>query len=130
MFASAVTTLAPARVKAMMRGCDTKLVIFDVRDSDFVGGHIKGAKNIVAARFDQDEMVDQLLASFCRDAEVIIVHCYLSQQRGPYCAQRLAERLEAQGGTMPEVCVMSGGWRRFKRELQEEDFELVEDLPY
>lgn len=48
-------------------------------------------------------------------------------QRGPYCAQRLAARLGAQGCAAPEVCVMAGGWKRFRRELQAEDFELVED---
>jgi hypothetical protein len=28
----------------------------------------------------------------------------------------------------PEVCVMAGGWKRFRRELEMEDFELVEDF--
>ncbi|KAL4448084.1 hypothetical protein ABPG75_005303 [Micractinium tetrahymenae] len=127
MYASAVSFLAPARVKAMLRGAECgKLLVLDVRDSDFAGGHIKGAENIPAARFDGDEMVDQIIARFCQDVEVVVVHCYLSQQRGPYCAQRLAERLEAQGCTSPEVCVMAGGWKRFRRELEMDDFELVE----
>ena len=42
--------------------------------------------------------------------------------------RRLAARLEAQGRVQPEVCVMAGGWKRFRRELEMEDFELVEDF--
>lgn len=38
---------------------------------------------------------------------------------------RLAERLEAQGCSEPEICVMAGGWKRFRRELEMEDFDLV-----
>lgn len=40
---------------------------------------------------------------------------------------RLADRLAASSGERPEVCVMAGGWRRFARELQEADLDLVED---
>lgn len=43
----------------------------------------------------------------------------------PTAPLRLAERLEAQGCSEPEVCVMAGGWKRFRRELEIEDFELV-----
>jgi hypothetical protein len=39
---------------------------------------------------------------------------------------RLAERLRA-AGAPPQVYVMAGGWRRFRRELEEADLELVED---
>lgn len=41
-----------------------------------------------AAQFDEDAAVDGIIARLCRDIEVVVVHCYLSQQRGPYCAQR------------------------------------------
>ncbi|KAL4444898.1 hypothetical protein ABPG77_003948 [Micractinium sp. CCAP 211/92] len=111
----------------MLRGAERdKLLVLDVRDSDFPGGHLKGAHNIPASQFDLDEAVDGIIARLCRDVKVVVVHCYLSQQRGPYCAQRLAERLEAQGCTSPEVCVMAGGWKRFRRELEMDDFELVD----
>ena len=46
----------------------------------------------------------------------------------PPCTRRLAARLEVQGCVQPEVCVMAGGWKRFRRELEMEDFELVEDF--
>ncbi|KAI7842363.1 hypothetical protein COHA_004003 [Chlorella ohadii] len=127
--ASAVTVLAPARVKALLRGPNNdRVCVIDVRDADFAGGHIRGAVNVVAETFEDNVLVDRVVSRFCRGMEVVIVHCYLSQQRGPYCAQRLAERLEAQGCSEPEICVMAGGWKRFRRELEVQDFELVEDF--
>lgn len=33
--------------------------------------------------------------------------------------------MEEAGGAHPEVCVMAGGWRRFRRELKEDDYDLV-----
>lgn len=102
----------------------------------------------VAAQFQQDSVVDRVVSRFCRGMDTVIVHCFLSQERGeresawaereargsrtqplvphpcptpspaplplpgPYCAQRLAERLEAQGCSEPEICVMAGTTRR------------------
>jgi Cdc25 family phosphatase len=127
--ASAVTVLAPVRVKALLRGPNNdRVCVIDVRDADFEGGHIRGAVNVVAETFEDNVLVDRVVSRFCRGMDIVIVHCYLSQQRGPYCAQRLAERLEAQGCSEPEICVMAGGWKRFRRELEVEDFELVEDF--
>ncbi|PSC71887.1 Rhodanese [Micractinium conductrix] len=129
MYAPAVTKVSPVQVKALLRGEERgKVLVVDVRDSDFSGGHIKGAINVVASQFYDDATVEKFIARFCRDVETVVFHCYLSQQRGPFCAQRLAERLEAQGCSQPEVCVMAGGWKRFRRELEEADLALVEDF--
>lgn len=111
--------------------------MIDVRDSDFVGGHIKGARNIgaqlgggrsqkqpfvrlprhtwllgtaahtptpchppslapsppspsraVSETFNDDSKVDKVLEAHCGGADTVVVHCYLSQVRGPFCAQR------------------------------------------
>ncbi|EFN57375.1 hypothetical protein CHLNCDRAFT_142765 [Chlorella variabilis] len=126
---AAVGLLAPARVKALLRGAEggeDKVLVIDVRDSDFAGGHIRGAVNIAAETFCDDNRVDELVA-LCQGMDTVVLHCFLSQQRGPFCAQRLAERMEEAGGAHPEVCVMAGGWRRFRRELKEDDYDLVED---
>jgi len=39
----------------------------------------------------------------------------LSQQRGPYAAQRLASRLQQLGKALPFVLVMQGGYQRWAR---------------
>ncbi|KAI3438447.1 hypothetical protein D9Q98_000877 [Chlorella vulgaris] len=125
--ASSVAVLSPARVKALLRGpLAGKTLIVDVRDSDFAGGHIRGALNITTDGFSSDQRIEEVVQR-CQGMETVVVHCYLSQQRGPFCAQRLADRLAASSGERPEVCVMAGGWRRFARELQEADLDLVED---
>jgi Cdc25 family phosphatase len=49
----------------------------------------------------------------------------LSQQRGPRCAARLAQRLQDRGLAQPSVLVMSGGWSKFAR-LYGDNPELVE----
>ena len=42
----------------------------------------------VASQFYDDATVEKFIARFCRDVETVVFHCYLSQQRGPFCAQR------------------------------------------
>jgi len=56
----------------------------------------------------------------------VVLHCMLSQQRGPYAASRLARwftrRLQsgALGASqhVPTVLVMDGGYRGFRREFE------------
>jgi rhodanese-related sulfurtransferase len=54
--------------------------IVDVRDDDYVGGHIPGALNIPSRQFPSrvDSLVDEL-----KDNEAVVFTCALSQQRGP-----------------------------------------------
>jgi Cdc25 family phosphatase len=82
---------------------------------DFVGGHIKGAINLEAEHFADDAAVDQLIDNALADKSRVVVHCMLSQQRGPRCAARLAQRLQDRGLQQPSVLVMSGGFSRFDR---------------
>jgi rhodanese-related sulfurtransferase len=66
------------------------LAIIDVRDSDFIGGHIRGCKNVPAPTLDwkMPELVREL-----KQKEVVVFHCALSQQRGPSAALKyLRER--------------------------------------
>lgn len=55
---------------------------------DFEGGHIRGCLNIPADDFDSDEQIDAIIDSHCANKDLIILHCMLSQQRGPFCALR------------------------------------------
>ena len=54
--------------------------IVDVRDDDYIGGHIPGTLNIPSRQFGSrvDDLVDEL-----KDNEVVVFTCALSQQRGP-----------------------------------------------
>jgi Cdc25 family phosphatase len=53
-------------------------MIIDVRDDDFIGGNIKGAKNMPSREFLTT--VDGLVKD-AKDVPTIIFHCALSQQR-------------------------------------------------
>jgi len=54
--------------------------IVDVRDDDYIGGHIPGSINIPSRQFSSrvEDLVDEL-----RDHEAVVFTCALSQQRGP-----------------------------------------------
>ena len=64
-----------------------KYAIVDVRDSDHIGGHIRGSMHIPSTTLDYriPELVRQL-----KDKDSVIFHCSLSQQRGPGAALRYA----------------------------------------
>lgn len=70
----------------------SKIVIIDVRDDDFIGGHIKGAVNAPTHNFDNDQYIDKLIKNVS-SAKTIVFHCYKSQQRGPFCAKQFTRRL-------------------------------------
>lgn len=66
------------------------VAVVDVRDSDFIGGHIVGCQNVPTSTHDyrMPELVRTL-----KDQETVVFHCALSQQRGPSSALRyLRER--------------------------------------
>ncbi|KAF2792182.1 hypothetical protein K505DRAFT_376239 [Melanomma pulvis-pyrius CBS 109.77] len=61
------------------------IAIIDVRDSDHIGGHIRGSTWIPSSQLDYKtpELVRTL-----KDKEIVVFHCALSQQRGPSAALR------------------------------------------
>lgn len=102
-----------------------EVAVVDCRDDDFIGGHIKGAINMEAEHFADEAAVDQLIDTSLQQKTRVVLHCMLSQQRGPRCAARLAQRLQERGLQQPAVLVMSGGWSRFSR-MYGDNPELVE----
>jgi 3-mercaptopyruvate sulfurtransferase SseA len=54
--------------------------IIDVRDDDYIGGHIPGSLNVPSQQLTSqiDSLVDEL-----KDYEAVVFTCALSQQRGP-----------------------------------------------
>ncbi|KAK7550883.1 Rhodanese-like domain-containing protein [Phyllosticta citricarpa] len=104
------------------------LAIIDVRDSDYIGGHIRGCTNVPAHSLDwrAPELVRSL-----RDVPLVVFHCALSQQRGPGAALRYLrerERLVGAAGDegeekengqqqqqqQQEVKVLEGGFVRWQ----------------
>ncbi len=69
--------------------------IIDVReDGDFHGGHIATAKNIPSNDWTNDGVVESVAESH-RGTGTVIIHCMHSKVRGPTCALKLMEFLEA-----------------------------------
>lgn len=90
-------------------------VIVDVRDDDFADGHIPGAVNWTVDRFEDSAEIDELVETHLDGKERVVLHCMLSQQRGPHAARRLASRLAQLGKPLPGVLVMQGGFSRWAR---------------
>ncbi len=71
-----------------------ELAIVDVRDSDYIGGHIRSCIHSPSANLEWKlpELARQLW-----DKKVVVFHCALSQQRGPLAAAKYAKERERQG---------------------------------
>ncbi|KAF2636930.1 Rhodanese-like protein [Massarina eburnea CBS 473.64] len=79
----------------------SNLAIVDVRDSDHIGGHIRGSTWVPSSELDYrtPELVRTL-----KDKEVVVFHCVLSQQRGPSAALRyIREKARLEGESEKEV---------------------------
>ncbi|KOS20445.1 CDC25-like phosphatase YCH1 [Escovopsis weberi] len=85
--------------------------IVDVRDSDYIGGHIRGAINIPSTSLDA--MMPTLIRRV-QGARLVVFHCALSQQRGPSAALKYLRQRPA--GEGQEVCVLDEGFSGWQRE--------------
>lgn len=103
-----------------VRSKDTGLAVIDVRDSDYVGGHIVNGQNVPTSTHDfrMPELVRTL-----KDKDVVVFHCALSQQRGPKSALLyLRERERLQGSdnsnntqqSKQKVYVLDGGFNKWQ----------------
>ncbi|KAL8294615.1 hypothetical protein RB597_007765 [Gaeumannomyces tritici] len=87
--------ISAAKLRDLMLapGADsTKIAVIDVRDDDYIGGHIKGCLNYPSHTLDatMPSLVRQL-----QDKPTVVFHCALSQQRGPGAALRYIREREA-----------------------------------
>lgn len=83
----------------------SKVAVIDVRDSDHLGGHIKGSSWIPT---DQLDMRIPELMRLHKDKDRVVFHCMLSQQRGPASALKFARALQ----TAAEKASVEDGQRR------------------
>ncbi|KAJ1989625.1 Cdc25 phosphatase Ibp1 [Dimargaris cristalligena] len=73
-------------------------LVIDVRTTDYVGGHIPGGINLPASQFYG--FLEYINANFAT-VPLIVVHCALSQVRGPKSARILTEYFQTRARTSP-----------------------------
>ncbi|PWN47006.1 Rhodanese-like protein [Violaceomyces palustris] len=118
-----------------------EIAIVDVRDDDFVGGNIVGARNVPSTSFESQ--VDSLVLGPLKEFKKVVFHCSLSQQRGPKAAriysetrtevlrrEKLSEtesKSDPKGKPNPEqeVLVLRGGFSEFGAKFKNEK-DIVE----
>lgn len=96
--ASAASSASPDAPQAPEpAGLPPHIAVIDVRDSDHIGGHIRGSTWVPSSELDYK--MPEVIRTM-KDKEVVVFHCALSQQRGPSAALRYLrekERLEGEG---------------------------------
>jgi Cdc25 family phosphatase len=109
-------------VKQILEGpARESVAVLDVRDADeLADGAIAGHTHLASSKFDDPAEIDALLDGELKGKDKVIVHCMHSQKRGPACALKLAERIEArkaagggEGGSAPAVVVLDKGYHGF-----------------
>jgi rhodanese-related sulfurtransferase len=104
------------RAQQSIPAAQRPLVVIDVRDDDFGGGHIAQARNVPAAEFLASVSTQALAVA---GKETVVLHCAFSQVRGPKCAGRLAAALaelrDVRAAPAPHVAVLEGGFSAFAR---------------
>lgn len=114
--------ISPAALRTWFQSSGETFAVVDVRDSDYVGGHIKGCYHFPSETFQQT--LPALRAKLLENkVKNVVFHCALSQVRGPKCTLRFLRHLE----TLPaeekpqwdslNVFVLSGGFNAWQREF-------------
>ena len=80
----------------LVRSKSPSLAVIDVRDNDYIGGHIAGGHNVPVHTHDH-RMPE--LARTLKDKDTVVFHCALSQQRGPSSALRYLRERERMLGS-------------------------------
>ncbi|KAM3470885.1 hypothetical protein MY5147_006139 [Beauveria neobassiana] len=114
------------RILAERDSAEPTYAIIDVRDDDYLGGHIRGGIHAAS------EQLDALMPTLLRRLEgkrTVVFHCALSQQRGPSAALRyLRERTATSSSgesSQQEVLVLDRGFEGW-RQVYGEDERLTE----
>ncbi|CAG8574575.1 11664_t:CDS:2 [Paraglomus brasilianum] len=99
-------------------------LVVDVRDDDYVCGHIPGAINIPSHTLADE--VNKLIDNYGQVPEIFF-HCALSQQRGPSSARVYSETLlQKDTKTSQKIQILRGGFVQWQ-EKYKDDPQLVED---
>lgn len=102
----------------LIRAKKSGLTVVDVRDNDFIGGHILGCKHVPVN--EHDYRMPELIRTL-KGQDTVVFHCTLSQQRGPSSALKyLRERDRMNGKDAEEeaakqtVYVLDGGFQKWQ----------------
>mmetsp|Transcript_13861 Transcript_13861/g.24286 ORF Transcript_13861/g.24286 Transcript_13861/m.24286 type:complete len:145 (-) Transcript_13861:456-890(-) len=133
-----VSRMNTAQLAAILRDPaeSSKTLVLDVRDEGFEEGHVSGAVNVASAEFTQPGAAEAFQEKHLKPeagVQRVVVHCMLSQIRGPRCANHLAALFTRQaaasvgaGAPVPEVIVLSGGWAQWSHEYEADaDKDLI-----
>uniref|UniRef100_A0A7S1ESQ8 Rhodanese domain-containing protein n=1 Tax=Timspurckia oligopyrenoides TaxID=708627 RepID=A0A7S1ESQ8_9RHOD len=101
------------------------MAVVDVRDSDFEGGHIKGAINLTSYQISKSPSQS---AAAVATAQLVVVHCMLSQVRGPHNARILMQALREYTRNPPKVMVLENGFQGFAKKFSKSEPQLFEGL--
>lgn len=120
-----------ALAELLLSSARLSVAIIDVRDSDHVGGHIKGSTWVPSNTIDF--RMPEILR-ILKDKDQVVFHCALSQQRGPSAALRYARAREDMIGKSlagnekneQEICVLDGGFTMWQAKYGEDE-RLTED---
>ncbi|KAL5600899.1 hypothetical protein BROUX41_005737 [Berkeleyomyces rouxiae] len=103
---------------------EAPFAVVDVRDTDYIGGHIKGCINIP---FHSFELMLPSLIQRLASKKTVIFHCALSQQRGPSAALKYIRELERLGNAgQCSVLLLTGGFSAWQTTYGK-DSTLTED---
>ncbi|ABN65968.1 predicted protein [Scheffersomyces stipitis CBS 6054] len=104
-----------------------KFAVVDVRDSDFVGGHIRGCYHYPAGNFHYTlpELQQRLMDNEIND---VVFHCALSQVRGPSSSLKFLRSLDdIKDNNLKKyfdnvhVYVLKGGFTRWQAKYGEDE---------
>lgn len=136
---SDIPKIKPDKLAILVREKNPSLAVVDVRDSDYIGGHILGGTNVPT--HTHDYKIPELVRTL-KDKETVVFHCALSQQRGPSSALKyLRERqrvLDAHPGKKDEgageapavkgqmVYVLEGGFVKWQEAYVKSDLFMLQ----
>ena len=102
----------------LIRAKKPGVTVIDVRDEDYIGGHIIGCQNVPV---DTHEYRMPELVRTLQDQNTIVFHCSFSQERGPASALRYLRERErmSKGGNRDvsgqKVYLLDGGFTRWQQ---------------
>ncbi|ODV77760.1 Rhodanese-like protein [Suhomyces tanzawaensis NRRL Y-17324] len=119
--------ISPSALRGWFRNgppSERRFTVIDVRDSDYVGGHIRGSWHYPSSEYVSQlaEIRQRLVAENVGD---VVFHCALSQQRGPSAALKFIRSLD-EPGSDPEalrglqVWVLEGGFTKWQQQYGED----------
>ena len=118
---STLSFITRESLASLVRSKSPSLAIIDVRDSDYIGGHIAGCQNVPVNTHDY--RIPELVRTL-KDKDTVVFHCALSQQRGPSSALRYLRergRLLGEEGKEQSVYVLRGGFGEWQEKYGADD---------